>query len=116
LGILGEDISGFKQIQGAIFLEDEDCKLIAKIEEILGHIEDRIKCDVPVPGPPSVVNPLACLPSVIEGGLGAKLLFCTAYLLDRAAVWPVMKLMARSLETHAMRIQDRAQNSVINSL
>jgi len=117
LGILGEDVSGFKQIQGVMLLEDEDCTLIGKIEEILSHVEDRMKCDVPTSVPTSsAVNPLICLPSVIEGGLGAKLLFCTAYLLDRAAVWPVTKLMARSLETHGMRMRDRAQNSVMAPL
>jgi hypothetical protein len=88
LGILGEDISGFRQIQASLLLDEEDLKLIAKIEEILSHVEDRMKCDVPSPSPTSGVNPLTCLPSVIEGGLGTKLLFCTAYLLDTAAVWP----------------------------
>jgi hypothetical protein len=97
LGILVEDVSGFRQIQGDLLLDDEDCKLIAKIEEILSHVEDRMKCDVPTPSPTSGVNPLNCSPSVIEGGLGTKLLFCAAYLLDSAAVWPGKILFFSSL-------------------
>jgi len=45
-------------------------------------------------------------------GYGSKILKVTAYMLDRAAIWPVTHLMARSLETQASHMRARAEESV----
>jgi len=87
--------------------------LIDKIKEILNSIEGKMQRDAQNTGSISAINALQRLPSVIEGGYGSKILVSTAYLLDRAAVWPLTKLMARSLETQAMRMKERAENSVL---
>ncbi|OJD18264.1 hypothetical protein AJ78_01703 [Emergomyces pasteurianus Ep9510] len=112
LGILGQDVMDLTQVPGIMLLEDEDYKLIQKIQEILNNIEHKMKDASHHPGN-SGSEPSNCLPSLVEGGFGTKILFSTAYLLDRAAVWPVTKLMARSLETQGLRMRERARNSVL---
>ncbi|KAL1999948.1 hypothetical protein VTN02DRAFT_3751 [Thermoascus thermophilus] len=113
LGILGRDEVDLTQVPGIMLLEDEDCKLVEKIKEILGSIETKMQREAQTTGSITAINNLQRLPSVVEGGYGSKILVATAYLLDRAAVWPVTKLMARSLETQAMRMKERAENSVL---
>ncbi|OAX81925.1 hypothetical protein ACJ72_03733 [Emergomyces africanus] len=112
LGILGQDAIDLTQVPGIMLLEDEDYKLIQKIQEILNNIEMKMKDASHHPGN-SGNEPSNCLPSLVDGGFGTKILFSTAYLLDRAAVWPVTKLMARSLEAQGLRMRERARNSVL---
>jgi hypothetical protein len=133
LGVLGRDEADLTHVPGIMLLEDEDCKLIDKIKEILGSSESKMQREAQMSGSSASINALQRLPSAVEGGYGSKLLMTTAYLLDRAAVWPskptqistyspnmianfnsiVTKLMARSLETQATRMKERAENSVI---
>ncbi|KAJ5127893.1 hypothetical protein N7448_008672 [Penicillium atrosanguineum] len=113
LGILGRDDIDLTQVPGVMLLEDEDCKLIDKIKEILSSIESKMQRTVQNSNSMSALSVMQRLPSVVEGGYGCKILIATASLLDRAAVWPVTKLMARSLEAQAMRMKERAENSVM---
>ncbi|EDN05854.1 hypothetical protein HCAG_02457 [Histoplasma mississippiense (nom. inval.)] len=87
LGILGQDAMDLTQVPGIMLLEDEDYKLIQKIQEILSNVEAKMKDASHHPGT-SGNEPSNCLPSLVDGGFGTKILFSTAYLLDRAAVWP----------------------------
>ncbi|KAI5305598.1 AAA ATPase cdc48 [Ascosphaera pollenicola] len=143
LGILGEDHIELGQVPAIMVLEDEDFKLLGKIEEILGSVESKMRALSSLTDAGSAQNlnmsmnlGLAgqdqgqsngngngmqssngrreawdCPPSLLQGGYGIKLLFSTAYLLDRAAVWPVTKLMARSLEVQGLKMRQRAQAS-----
>ncbi|EED22853.1 C2H2 transcription factor (AmdX), putative [Talaromyces stipitatus ATCC 10500] len=113
MGVLGRDEVDFSQVPGIMLLEEEDCKLIDKIKEILGSSEAKLQREAQNAGSSPAFNILQRLPSAIEGGYGSKVLMTTAYLLDRAAVWPITKLMARSLETQASRMKERAENSVM---
>jgi hypothetical protein len=113
LGILGRDDIDLTQVPGVMLLEDEDCKLIDKIKEILNSIESKLQQTVQNSNSMSALSVMQRLPSVVEGGYGCKILIATASLLDRAAVWPITKLMARSLEAQAMRMKERAENSVM---
>lgn len=111
LGILGQDPMDLGQVPAMMLLEDEDFKLIEKIEEILNSIEQKIKDNVP---PTSSMGGEAwnCLPSLVGGGYGAKISFSAAYLLNRAGVWPTIKLMGDALEVQGHRMRQRAQHSV----
>lgn len=111
LGILGRHDIDLTQVPGVMLLEDEDCKLIEKIKEILTSIETKMQRTVQNSNSMSALSVMQRLPSVVEGGYGCKILIATASLLDRAAVWPVTKLMARSLEAQAMRMKERAEHS-----
>ncbi|KAJ5770197.1 uncharacterized protein N7511_002248 [Penicillium nucicola] len=113
LGILGRDDTDLTQVPGVMLLEDEDCKLVDKIKEILRSIETKMTRQVQGNNSMSALSVLQRLPSAVDGGYGCKILIATASLLDRAAVWPVTKLMARSLEAQAMRMKERTEHSVL---
>ncbi|KAJ5953279.1 Zinc finger C2H2 [Penicillium verhagenii] len=113
LGILGRDNLDLTQVPGVMLLEDEDCKLVDKINEILNSVETKMQRQVQNNNSMSALSVMQRLPSVVEGGYGCKILIATASLLDRAAVWPVTKLMVRSLEAQAMRMKERAEHSVM---
>ncbi|RDW79144.1 putative C2H2 transcription factor (AmdX) [Aspergillus mulundensis] len=111
LGILSQDDIDFEKAAQSMLLEDEDCKLLQKMRDILASIEQKMQKDIPNGVPAS-----QGLPEAAEGGFGCKILLATAGLLDRASVWPVMRLMARSLESQAMRLKERAEHSVMGSV
>jgi hypothetical protein len=75
LGIMGKDDVDLLQVPGIILLEDEDRKLLEKIEEVLVSAEGKM---AQATG--------ATLSD--EGGYGSKILVLTAQMLERAAVWP----------------------------
>jgi hypothetical protein len=88
LGILGKDDIDLSQVPGIMLLEEEDCKLLSKIQELLNSAE--IKMNYELVGLNSVgVNSAAQrLPGGDNSGYGSKILRVTAYMLDKAAVWP----------------------------
>jgi hypothetical protein len=100
LGIIGQDEMDLQQVPGVLLLEDVDRQLLEKIDTVLQSAWHKMSNG-------------AATPQSGEGGYASKLLILTANMLDRAAVWPVTKLMARSLETEARHMKDRALNSVI---
>ncbi|KAK2754586.1 hypothetical protein FQN54_006987 [Arachnomyces sp. PD_36] len=113
IGILGQDAIDLTQVPGIMLLEEEDIKLLGKIDAILASIERKMEQEAQSTKTMAAIGALKRAPSAVEGGYGSKILVVTAYLLDRAAVWPVTKLMARSLETQAMRMKERGDNSLI---
>ncbi|KAL2141061.1 hypothetical protein VTI28DRAFT_2908 [Corynascus sepedonium] len=118
LGILGRDKVDLSQVPAIMLLEDEDVKLLGKIDEIIRGAEIKMNMD------------MAQLSSVGEGSNGAvssidgrlhmddsagyatKLLRVTAYMFDKAAVWPVTRLITSCLETHANHMRARAEKSI----
>ncbi|KAE8349887.1 fungal-specific transcription factor domain-containing protein [Aspergillus coremiiformis] len=115
IGLLGRDDIDLVHASKVMLLEEEDCKLLEKIKEILASVETKMQAEVQTSATVSTLSVLQRLPSVVEGGYGCKMLIATASLLDRAAVWPVTKLMARSLEAQAMRLKERAENSAMRT-
>ncbi|KAL3423378.1 zinc finger protein [Phlyctema vagabunda] len=113
LGILGKDEIDLSQVPGIMLLEEEDCKLLTKIQEVLNSAE--IKMNYELAGMGAVAQMTAAtqrLPNGENSGYGSKILRVTAYMLDKAAVWPVTHLMARSLEIQASHMRARAEDSV----
>ncbi|KAL2826612.1 fungal-specific transcription factor domain-containing protein [Aspergillus cavernicola] len=115
LGVLGRDDINLTQATESMLLEDEDCKLLEKTRDILASIGQKMQKDAQSGATASSVSLLSRLPGGSEGGYGCKVLLATAGLLDRASVWPLMKLMARSLESQAMRLKERADNSAMGT-
>ncbi|KAJ5894753.1 hypothetical protein N7495_006444 [Penicillium taxi] len=113
LGILGRDYTDLTQVPGVMLLEEEECKLVEKIKDILQNIETKMQHRMQKNNSMSALSTMQRLPSAVEGGYGCKILIATASLLDQAAVWPVTKLMARSLEAQAIRMKERAEHSVM---
>ena len=113
MGVLGRDEIDATQVPGILLLEDEDCKLIDKIKEILSTVEAKMQQSLQNSTTVSALSALQRLPSVVEGGYGSKILIAASSLLDRSGVWPVTKLMARSFESQALRLKERAEISSV---
>ena len=88
LGILGKDEIDFGQVPGIMLLEDEDCKLLEKIDQILNSAEVKMAIDHGSLATLSAITPNQYLAGAQDCGYGSKILLVTAYMLDRAAVWP----------------------------
>ncbi|EQB52091.1 hypothetical protein CGLO_08314 [Colletotrichum gloeosporioides Cg-14] len=110
LGILGQDEVDLSQVPAIMLLEEEDVKLLGKVQEVLASAEMKMNLEV-VQG--SIVGVDARMQMDDHTGYAAKILRVTAYMLDKAAVWPVTHLMARCLETHATHMRARAEKSII---
>jgi hypothetical protein len=139
LGILGRDGVDFSQVPAIMLLEEEDVKLLGKIDEIIRGAEVKMNMDMAQHG--SVGGCGNGVVSSIDGrlqmddtaGYATKLLRVTAYMFDKAAVWPgkfqawevlslprssltkplVTRLITSCLETHANHMRARAEKSVM---
>jgi hypothetical protein len=89
LGILGKDEIDLSQVPGIMLLEEEDCKLLNKIQEVLNSAEIKMNYELAGMGAVAQMNAAQRLPGAAENcGYGSKVLRVTAYMLDKAAVWP----------------------------
>lgn len=111
LGILGHDKVDYTQVPAIMLLEEEDVKLLKKVEELLTSVEMKMNLDAAGGGLNS-----GELSASMDGhnGFATKILRVTAYSLDKAAVWPVTHLTARCLETQANYAKTRAEKSLTN--
>jgi hypothetical protein len=87
LGIIGRDEIDYSQVPAIMLLEEEDVKLIRKINEILNHAEVKVTFDAASVGTSAEAILGRYAPSK-ESGDGSKLLLLTAYMLDKNPVWP----------------------------
>jgi hypothetical protein len=90
LGILGKDDIDLSQVPGIMLLEEEDCKLLTKIQEVLNSAEIKMNYELAGMGAVAQMNAAQRLPGADNCGYGSKILRVTAYMLDKAAVWPGM--------------------------
>lgn len=93
LGIVGRDDIDYGQVPAIMLLQDEDCKLLEKIASILQKAEEKM-----AHGNGVAVSSLA---SLSNAGYGSKVLVVTAYMLERAAVWPGWFLPTSTTESPA---------------
>ncbi|KAF2201650.1 DNA binding regulatory protein-like protein AmdX [Delitschia confertaspora ATCC 74209] len=110
LGVLGRDEIDFAAVPAIMLLEEEDIKLLRKIDDLLNHAELKISYHVASVGSSTAIPMLGRLSEPC--GYGTKLLLVTAYMLQNAAVWPVTHVMARALEAHAGHLSQRIETSV----
>lgn len=111
LGVLGKDDIDYTAVPAIMLLEEEDIKLLQKVADILHNADMKLAYDISSNAMPM----LGGLSNLGHCGYGTKLLMVTAYMLSKAAVWPVTLVQARALEAHANHINQRAENSVIAS-
>ncbi|KAI9698810.1 MAG: hypothetical protein M1836_003920 [Candelina mexicana] len=88
LGILGKDDIDYTQVPGIMLLEDEDCKLLEKVTEVLNSAEIKMTYEIGGLGAMASMTGTKGMPSFCDCGYGSKILMVTAYMLDKAAVWP----------------------------
>lgn len=86
LGVLGRDVIDYQQVPAIMLLDDEDCKLLARISEILGKAEAKMSGEGGNMGRTGTQQHLMDLST--QEGFGSKILRMYAYMLERAAVWP----------------------------
>lgn len=110
LGILGRDNVDLSQVPAIMMLEEEDVRLLSKIDEIIRGAELKIQQDVV--GGKAATNTDGKPPLDDKTGYAANLLRVTAYMFDKAAVWPVTQLITTCLETQANYMRARAEESV----
>lgn len=108
LGILGHDHVDYSQVPAILLLEEEDVKLLRKIEELLTSMEMKMNLDMA--GGSSAGSEASISPDG-HSGFATRILRVTAYSLDKAAVWPVTHLTARCLEAQASRSKARGEAS-----
>ena len=110
LGVLGQDGVDLSQVPAIVLLEEEDVKLLDKIQEVLSSTELKMSVELAGGG---MNNLESTLQMDGHNGYASRILRVTAYMMDKAAVWPVTRLMARCLETHANHTRARAEKSVM---
>ena len=113
LGILGQDDVDLTQVPAIMLLEEEDVKLLSKIERVLSAAELKMNIDLSADSGVSGLNGglinlgmEARLPTDDHNGFAAKILKVTAYMLDKAAVWPGEYSRSTSLYTRSRRATD----------
>ncbi|KAI5918418.1 fungal-specific transcription factor domain-containing protein [Camillea tinctor] len=114
LGILGKDDVDLTGVPAIMLLEDEDLKLIAKIQGLLASAEMKMSVDMMNGSVNRSIDSRLQLNNT-PGGYATKILRVTAYMLDKSAVWPVLHLMAQCLESHANFMRMRADKSIVAS-
>ena len=88
LGVLGKDVIDFGQVPGIMLLEDEDCKLLEKIDEVLNNAEVKMAIDHRSLGIVTAHSSGTGFTRIKDCGYGSKLLLVTAYMMEKSAVWP----------------------------
>lgn len=86
LGILGKDEVDLTAIPAVMLLEEEDMKLIVKVQELLASAEMKLNIDLVNGTLNGAFDPQLQLD--VMGGYAAKILRVTACMLDKSAVWP----------------------------
>ncbi|KAK3313706.1 fungal-specific transcription factor domain-containing protein [Apodospora peruviana] len=118
LGILGQDNVDLSQVPAIMLLEEEDVKLLGKIQDILQGAEMKMNMDLASKGGVSGMD--GNVSGMGRGfqmddhaGYAAKILRVTAYMIDKATVWPVTRLISACLEAHSNHVRVRAEKSVM---
>jgi hypothetical protein len=86
LGVLGQDEVDLTQVPAIMLLEDEDVKLLGKIQEVLDSAEMKMNMDLMSGNMSTGMD--ARLQMDDHCGFAAKILRVTAYMMDKSAVWP----------------------------
>lgn len=92
LGILGHDDVDLGQVPAIMLLEDEDVKLLNKIQDVLSTAEAKMDAELSNGSSGSVGSISGHLTARMQMGeqigFAAKILSVTAYMLGKAGVWP----------------------------
>ncbi len=86
LGILGRDGVDLSQVPAIMLLEDEDVKLLGRIDEIIGGAEAKMSMDMTQTSGVGGGDGRRQMDD--SAGYATKLLRVTAYMFDKATVWP----------------------------
>jgi hypothetical protein len=106
--IIGRDHIDLSRNPAFLELEEEDLILLGKVKEILMLAGSKIAADLRSKGQ----DASQILAPMETGGCGYSLLMVTAYMLGRAPVWGIQKIMTEALRQHALKLKQRAETSI----
>lgn len=106
LGILGKDKIDLGSMPAVMVLEDDDVKLLEKVQTIVEAAETKIKMQLAANG--------MSADQVIDdsGGYCPKLMRLMGMVMEKAGVWQVYHLMAQCLAAQSVHARLRAEKSV----
>jgi len=103
LGILGRDDVDLSQVPAIMLLEEEDVKLLEKIQDVLSHADMKMAFDASaMNGASQAFNAFSLKQHC---GFGSKLLLVTAYMLEKSAVWPGKLFLSLTSPNYVADIQ-----------
>ena len=85
LGVLGRDALDYTTVPAIMLLEEDDCKLLEKIHEVLSSAETKLNDSASLDMSPMAAS---SVPNMEDSGFGSKMLLVHARMFERAAVWP----------------------------
>ncbi|KAG6016409.1 hypothetical protein E4U43_003693 [Claviceps pusilla] len=129
IGVMGQDAIDFGQMPAAMLLEEEDMKLLSKIEDVLSTAEAKIgtmhqqqqqqqqqQVSTGGGGGGIKTSPESILSPDGFNGYATKILRLAAWMAKRSAVWPIAQVAAHGLEMYANHVRGRAERSVLRNL
>ena len=130
LGILGKDDVDYTKALACMFLEEDDRRLLGKIQEILSQSQGKLAGSASLDG----IAAMAAMdgPSMGDSGFGSKILLVHASMFEKEATWPSKLLsflsilhhinallvyheIAQALRTQAAHIQQKTEASLEQS-
>ena len=90
IGILGRDPINFSDVPAIMLLDEEDVKLLSRVEEFLQRTEDKMSREMSsgTRSEASMAQVVEKLPGNSSEGYASKILKVTTFILDRSLVWP----------------------------
>ena len=90
VGILGRDAINYSDVPAIMLLDEEDGKLLGRIEEYLRRVEEKMSREINsgTQNEEWVAQTIARLPSKSQEGHASKILRVATFIMDRSLVWP----------------------------
>ncbi|KAL9098867.1 MAG: hypothetical protein Q9163_005551 [Psora crenata] len=111
LGVLGRDEIDYGQASACLFLEQDDCKLLEKINEILSHSQGKLAGNASPHTAATMATPDG--PSAEDSGFGSKILLVHANMFEKEATWPIYHEIAQALRTQAAHIKQKDKSPLL---
>ncbi|KAL9056029.1 MAG: hypothetical protein Q9162_003208 [Coniocarpon cinnabarinum] len=94
VGVLGRDPINLNDVPAIMLLDEEDGKLLGRVDEYLQRVEDKMSKEINsgTLSKEMLSETIAKLPSQSVEGYGSKILRVTTFILDRSLVWPDFKI------------------------
>ncbi|KAL9130448.1 MAG: hypothetical protein Q9217_001371 [Psora testacea] len=86
LGVLGRDQLDYGKPPACMFLEEDDCRLLDKINEILANSQGKLAGSASIDTMAAMATP-DC-PNMEDSGFGSKILLVHARMFEKEATWP----------------------------
>lgn len=106
VGIMGKDVIDYSAMPAIMVLEDDDVKLLEKVDSLIAVAETKIRTQLDANGRGEVL--------ILDdsGGYSTKLMHLLTLMFGRAGVWQVYKLMSQCAQSQMAGSRARTLQSV----